>query len=445
MCLPQWLLKALRQVLRGHARGLSSLKAIVLLWRFFRRLFKSFSCTQDDREPDKPRLHIVDQVSYLPQGTESMKSTMSLAVDDNTDVPIMSVVCQSTALPNDPRSSHGMASLSVVSHSQAGLAIETDLNPSDAHSNPLQLSQDTSTIVLNSAADVHLNSVHSHLPSARSTSGEIFSPSGSEAGASVVVMPLLTITAWNHGQNEHSLSTLHSAHPFFMPILPRFLRRTGTRQRNPYDPNGAWIAPLTTSFTLHGVPSDWSLHVNTMGARYYVHKKMFHTLIFTFEDPVLPAVLQELTRFLDNIISYMHSKGITLPPKVDLVLGFGQELEDHTHICKYYFADHTHHSIFWLDGFNANMHPNVTQYNTSEPSHLAHVIEAEYWFHSGLFPVCQEITSDTIEEVNDFLIHGIAENTWALSIEAAEHKYTLPELQQYFSILNSIRSEDEIL
>ncbi len=28
--------------------------------------------------------------------------------------------------------------------------------------------------------------------------------------------------------------------------------------------------------------------------------------------------------------------------------------------------------------------------------------------HSGLFPVCQEITSDTIEEVHDFLIHGIA-------------------------------------
>ncbi len=122
----------------------------------------------------------------------------------------------------------------------------------------------------------------------------------------------------------------------------------------------------------HGVPSGWSLHVNTAGARYYVHEKMFHTSvnmlsgpcgsllrIFTFEDTVLPTVLQELTRFLDNIISYMDTKGITLPSKVDLVLSFGEEFEDGTHICEYYFADHMDRSIFWLDGFNTDILPVV--------------------------------------------------------------------------------------
>ncbi len=151
----------------------------------------------------------------------------------------------------------------------------------------------------------------------------------------------------------------------------------------------------------HGVPNGWSLHVNTTGARYYVHKKMFHasvnTLstpsdsllrIFTFEDTVLPAVLQELTRFLDNIISYMHTKGITLPPKVDLVLSFGQRFGDSTHtICGYYFADHMHCSIFWLDGFNTNLHLDIQWYNTSEPSHLAHAIENEYWLVFTAIPV----------------------------------------------------------
>ncbi len=153
-------------------------------------------------------------------------------------------------------------------------------------------------------------------------------------------------------------------------------------------------------FSSHGVPSGWSLHVNTAGARYYVHKKMFHASvnmlstprssllrIFTFEDTVLPAVLQELTRFLDNIISYMHTKGITLPPKVDLVLSFGQEFEDGTHICEYYFAYHMHRSIFWLDGFNADILPVVERDNTSEPSHLAHVIEGEYWLVFIFMPV----------------------------------------------------------
>ncbi len=150
----------------------------------------------------------------------------------------------------------------------------------------------------------------------------------------------------------------------------------------------------------HGVPSDWSLHVNTAGARYYVHKKMFHTLvnmlsgpcgsllqIFTFEDTVLPTVLQELTRFLDNIVSYMHTKGITLPSKVDLVLSFGHEFEDGTHICRYYFADHMHRSIFFLDDFNADVLLDVKHYNTSEPSHLAHAIEAEYWLVFTVMPI----------------------------------------------------------
>ncbi|KAK0470193.1 uncharacterized protein EV420DRAFT_1498911 [Desarmillaria tabescens] len=76
----------------------------------------------------------------------------------------------------------------------------------------------------------------------------------------------------------------------------------------------------------------------------------------------------------------MHVKGITLPPKVDLVMSFGRELEDGTHFCGYYFVDHMHCSIFWLDGFKASGLLGVKDYDTSEPSHLAHVIEAEYWF-----------------------------------------------------------------
>ncbi len=142
----------------------------------------------------------------------------------------------------------------------------------------------------------------------------------------------------------------------------------------------------------HGVPSGWLLHVDTTGARYYVHKKNMlsrpcssQLRIFTFEDTVLPGVLRELTRFLDSIVSYMHTKGITLPSKADLVLSFGRK--DGTCICKYYFADHMHRSIFWLDDFNADMLWDVKRCKTSEPSHLSHAIEAEYWLVFTVVPV----------------------------------------------------------
>ncbi|KAK0470202.1 uncharacterized protein EV420DRAFT_95845 [Desarmillaria tabescens] len=470
MFLPQWLLKALWRVLCNQAGGLSPLKAILLLWRSFWRFFRRFSRTQDDGAPDKPPQHIPDQVSYLPQDIEPTARAMSLAVEDE---PVPTVVCRSATLPYDPRFSCDMAPMSVASPSQTALEVETDLNPSNGHpplhdsrlssitqspiessldsyarSNPSQLSQDTSGTVFNSAADAPLNPSHAHLPHARSTSGKGGLSSDSEAEMSAVVMPLPPTAAQHDGKNQ-DVSTLQKEHPFFVPIVPRMHPRVGSRPRNPHIPNVPWVAPLTTSFTLHGVPSDWSLHITPAGVRYYVHEKIFHASvnasstscssllrIFTYEDTALPEVLQELTGFLDNILSYMHTEGITLPPKVDLVLSFGPELEDGTHCCGYYFADHMHCSIFWLDGFDIGMLSKVERYNTSEPSHLAHAIEAEYWVHYRMFP-CQEMTSDIIEEVNDFLIHCITETNFGFS---AKHGFTLPELQQHFSIVNSIRS-----
>ncbi|SJK99607.1 uncharacterized protein ARMOST_02915 [Armillaria ostoyae] len=196
MFLLQWLLKAFRRVFFGHAGGRLPLKAILLLWRFFQRLFQRFSCTRDDGAPDKQPQHISDQVLYLPQGVEQTKSTMSLAVDGDTDEPITAVVCRS-ALPNNPWSSHDMASMSVASRSQTGFAFEVDLNPSNGHptlhgsrfssitpssienslyssarSSFSRLSRGISSTASNSAADTHLNPSDVHLQHVKSASGQ---------------------------------------------------------------------------------------------------------------------------------------------------------------------------------------------------------------------------------------------------------------------------------
>ncbi len=136
-------------------------------------------------------------------------------------------------------------------------------------------------------------------------------------------------------------------------------------------------------------------------------------------------MLYALTGFLDDIVSYIYAKEISLPPKVDLFLGLGWR--DGIAFCAYYFADHVHRSIFWLDDVDVRT-LSISGVITPEPSHLAHAIEARYWsvltvyessfYHIGLiavarshcysFPVCQEMTSDIIEEVNDFLVNCLA-------------------------------------
>ncbi|KAK0432245.1 hypothetical protein EV421DRAFT_1849758 [Armillaria borealis] len=199
----------------------------------------------------------------------------------------------------------------------------------------------------------------------------------------------------------------------------------------------------------HGIPSGWSVHVHPHGLRYYVHERMFHSSantlstsllrIFTDADIVIPEEWRVLKQSLENIISYMHSKEITLPPKVDLALGFTW-YENGPPTCEYYFADHIHHSIFWLDDFDANKMRDVKLYSTSEPSHLKHAIEAQYWLHFSFFPAGQELTTDTIEEVNDFLIHcntGTGDNG---DIQTYRYNFTLTELQQINSSVTSIRN-----
>ncbi len=188
----------------------------------------------------------------------------------------------------------------------------------------------------------------------------------------------------------------------------------------------------------HGVPSDWSSHVHPQGPRYYAHEIVFHTSantsspsnvfllqVFTEADIVVPEVLYVLTGFLDNIVSYICTKGISLPPKVDRFLDL-RWFRDGTVNCGYYFADHIHRSVFWLDDVDVKA-LSISGVITTEPSHLAHAMAARYWsvptvyessfyhigltlarFHRYLFPVCQEMTRDIIEEVNDFLINCLA-------------------------------------
>ncbi|KAK0193419.1 hypothetical protein F5146DRAFT_925315 [Armillaria mellea] len=213
----------------------------------------------------------------------------------------------------------------------------------------------------------------------------------------------------------------------------------------------------------HGIPSGWSVHVHPQGLRYYVHEMMFHASVntsstpcvsllrvFTNADIIISEEWGVLSGFMDNIVSYMYTKEISLPPKVDLFLGLKLSQEG-TVICSYYFADHVHRSVFWLDDLDART-LSILDVITTEPSHLAHAIEARYWHHCRLFPACQEMTSDTIEEVKDFLLYcitGKAVEARAMilnlknfsetieTVSTARYGFALPELQQYLNIPGS--------
>ncbi len=99
--------------------------------------------------------------------------------------------------------------------------------------------------------------------------------------------------------------------------------------------------------------------------------------VTTDADIADPAEWRVLSEFLDSIVTYIYTEGISLPSKVDLFVGLGQSREG-TVDCVYYFSDHVHRSIFWLDAFDIRR-LSVSGLITTEPSHLAHSMEAQYW------------------------------------------------------------------
>ena len=62
-----------------------------------------------------------------------------------------------------------------------------------------------------------------------------------------------------------------------------------------------------------------------------------------------PHIFDFIESYIQGIMDYISSYGITLPSQTVLVL----EQRDNGK-CGYYFADHSHQCIFWLDGFDAN-------------------------------------------------------------------------------------------
>lgn len=61
-----------------------------------------------------------------------------------------------------------------------------------------------------------------------------------------------------------------------------------------------------------------------------------------------PDKARAIMSLLQELEEYVEDNGIVIAPTTDLVLDLGAKLK-----CDYYFADHHHRSVFWLDTYQA--------------------------------------------------------------------------------------------
>lgn len=189
---------------------------------------------------------------------------------------------------------------------------------------------------------------------------------------------------------------------------------------------------MTTCFPLLDAPDNWRSFVHPEGALYF------------FDDSRTIPVLTDgylydkhisgfIESYIRRIMEYISSYEITLPSQTVLVL---EQRENGK--CGYYFADHSHQCIFWLDDFDANS--LVYEVKTCPTtSHLGQEIRSQYWLHNELFPHVHDVPGEALRELTDILTHAIGDS---LTSQSATVPYSLDVLKDMLALVKDIREQD---
>ncbi|KAK7433523.1 hypothetical protein VKT23_020747 [Stygiomarasmius scandens] len=222
---------------------------------------------------------------------------------------------------------------------------------------------------------------------------------------------------------------LRNEYPHFQPIIPESNSRYDGKATVPADPTEYPIEPLTTYFG-RKVPEGWRELLHPEGARYFCYlEKSVYTDANILDDQVLSKIMSFITEIFDFC-------GMKLPPAAHLVLI--PEIGESHSTCAYYCVDHSRRSIFWLDHFtfsHSDFYICHTVKGATDPSHIRHEIESQYWYHCNQYPHSFGLTPILVDELRDIIMHWID----SLTSMTGTAPYSVEDLQSMLSLVNSFR------
>ncbi|KAK7435484.1 hypothetical protein VKT23_019606 [Stygiomarasmius scandens] len=239
----------------------------------------------------------------------------------------------------------------------------------------------------------------------------------------------LSTIAHNHPL-EKQLSDIY---PHFWPISPELVDRYNGYATVPTDPTEYPIKPLTTSFG-HQDSEGWREFLHPEGPRYFCYlEKNVYTDANILDQHILSTVMD----FVTEIFKFCDEYDVRLPPTANLVLA--PDIGETHSTCAYYFVDHLKRSIFWLDHLmfsGSEFYICYTVEGVTDPSHICHEIEAQYWYHCNQYPHSFGLTPVLVDELRDIIMHWIGDSLTSMTGTAP---YPITKLQSMLSLANSFR------
>ncbi|KAF8258671.1 hypothetical protein EI94DRAFT_1111045 [Lactarius quietus] len=172
----------------------------------------------------------------------------------------------------------------------------------------------------------------------------------------------------------------------------------------------------------------WTISDHPEGKRYAHGKAQAGITIVTEAHVVDPGVSDLLDAWLAVICDMITKENVTIQETSHLFL----EIHEDSDTCNYYFADHGHRTIFWLQTIDTI---SVRLPDSFSSGHLQHSLEENYWIHVELFPetACQYSSS----ALNELLVSFLHARADSLTSETPTFPYSAEQSQEFIELLQS--------
>ncbi|KAF8474535.1 hypothetical protein DFH94DRAFT_134644 [Russula ochroleuca] len=172
----------------------------------------------------------------------------------------------------------------------------------------------------------------------------------------------------------------------------------------------------------------WTVSVHPEGKR-YAHKFTEDRIsVITEAHATDPVVAGQLEGCLAVIRILAAKEDIHLSETTDSFLEI--EIDQNSRNCSYWFADHTHRTIFWLRPVDTN---TVGLPNSYSKRHLQYALEENYWTHVEIFPAtASQYSMTALNDLHDIFLNARAD---ALTSDIPTFPYTAEECDRFINLL----------
>ncbi|KAF8884897.1 hypothetical protein CPB84DRAFT_1788800 [Gymnopilus junonius] len=219
-----------------------------------------------------------------------------------------------------------------------------------------------------------------------------------------------------------------------LPVMPEGTQRYTRRPRIHRELTEMTIQPLTHIFEKPLPPEGWVKVVHPEGGRYFFNSE---ERTYTDADLYDPKILNQATKDIATLKTFISTNGITLPPDTDLLIDLYYD-DDGDIMTIYYYVQHSSRSIFFLDTYEASSLGSWSEIQGARTDcHLRHEIEAQYWYFIQLYPTSLEMSPALAAELRDLILHFIGD---CMTSPTSTAPFTLDELFRILPLADSVAS-----